>query len=80
MMMLFTKVKINKLSVIPSSLLLPFLLLPFQLQANHSLNGDIKNGQSIAAEKCDRCHGASGVSSDVDTPSLASQSAAYTLK
>ena len=72
MMMLFTKVKINKLSALPSSLLLPFLLLPFQLQAGHSLKGDIENGQSIAAEKCDRCHGAGGVSSDVDTSGLAS--------
>jgi cytochrome c553 len=50
MMMLFTKVQINILSVIPSSLLLPFSLLPSQLQAGLSLNGDIKNGQSIAAE------------------------------
>lgn len=72
MMMLFTKVKINKLSVIPSSLLLPLLLLPSRLRAGLPLNGDIKNGPSIAAEKCDRCHGAGGVSSDVDTPGLAS--------
>jgi cytochrome c553 len=74
------KIQIKLIREIISALLLTLSFLPFQLHADNSLKGDIKNGQSIAAEKCDRCHGSGGVSSDVDTPSLASQSAAYTLK
>ena len=80
MIILYSKIQIKLLRGIISVLLLPLSFLPFHLQADDSLKGDIKNGQSIAAEHCDRCHGAGGVSSDIDTPSLASQSAAYTLK
>ena len=62
------------------SLSLVVLLAPVQLQASDSVTGNIENGQAIAAEKCDRCHGSGGVSDDPDTPHLAAQSAAYALK
>lgn len=75
-----TKIQIKLLPVARHAILLPFLLLSFQSQADTPLKGDIKNGQSIAAEKCDRCHGSGGISDDVDTPHLASQSADYTFK
>lgn len=83
MMLMYKKICIKnqiKLSEIRSALLLPLVILPLQSLAADSVKGNIKNGQSIAAEKCDRCHGSGGVSEDVDTPHLASQSAAYTLK
>ncbi len=53
MMILCAKIQIKLLRESALALLLPLLLLPFQLQADDSLKGDIKNGQSIAAEKCE---------------------------
>lgn len=62
------------------SLPLLALLLPIQLQAGDSIKGNTEKGKAIATNKCDRCHGSGGVSDDPDTPHLASQSAAYTVK
>jgi cytochrome c553 len=56
------------------------LLLPIQLRAADTIKGNIENGKAIAEKQCDRCHGSGGVSDDPDTPHLAAQSAAYTLK
>jgi cytochrome c553 len=56
------------------------LLLPLQLQADDPVKGNIENGKAIAEKKCDRCHGTEGVSEDPDTPHLAAQIAAYTVK
>lgn len=62
------------------SLPLLALFVPIQLQAGDSIKGNIENGKAIATKKCDRCHGSGGVSDDPDTPHLATQSAAYTVK
>lgn len=62
------------------SLSLLALLAPIQLQASDSIKGNIENGKAIAEKKCDRCHGSGGISDDPDTPHLASQIAAYTIK
>lgn len=62
------------------SLSLLALLVPTRLQAGDSIKGNVENGKAIAEKQCDRCHGSGGVSDDPDTPHLAAQSAAYTLK
>jgi len=63
---------------------LPFLavLLPVQLHAADSIQGDPENGRSIAEteRRCIRCHGPNGVSDDPDTPHLAEQNLSYLLK
>lgn len=62
------------------ALFLPAMLLPMQVQSGDMVEGNLENGKAIAAKKCDRCHGSDGVSEDPDTPHLAAQNAAYTVK
>lgn len=56
------------------------LFIPAQFYANESITGDLEKGKILAAKKCDRCHGALGVSDDTDTPHLAAQNPVYLLK
>jgi cytochrome c553 len=79
-MVLYKKIQINFSHAIKTTLFIPLLFLPLQLQAASILQGDIEKGQSLATAQCDRCHGGNGVSEDVDTPSLASQNSVYLFK
>lgn len=77
---MYMKLEGNRSWIAFLALSFPAMLLPMQLQAGDSIEGNIENGKAIAEKKCDRCHGSEGVSDDPDTPHLAGQSAAYSVK
>lgn len=55
--------------------LLPFILLPFTADARDAAAGKLK-----AAQVCNVCHGANGLSTQPNAPNLAGQPAIYTAE